>query len=214
MARGRRGGRGRNGGSQEEGALSAFADTLKDITTSMQSLDKSLGSAVGNVADFGKKILEGSAEVVRAKAAFEELSSKTTLSSLEGIGGTVGSLAGGARRALGGVAAAGSAAQELEDIAVQSALRGMPLTKGFEEQLFPLLEARAKSAEAARRQASDVSGGAVRKEAFDAAGGFAERAGRALQGVPGAEQLFGFGERLGDLLYDIIEKKLRERGSR
>lgn len=131
----------------------------------MTSLTKGMESAVDGVVKFGKNAIDGAAEVKRSEAAYESLKEKLTLPALEGLANLVspgsGGLIGSIRRGLGGSAATGNAAQELEDISAQAAFRGMPLDKDFQSALFPLMKARREAVEAARQQSADVTGQAV-----------------------------------------------------
>lgn len=176
MARGRGRGRRRGGGSRSSSSGSGdstLADAFDALLNPVQSLTKGMEAAVEGVVKFSKNTLEGAAEIKRAEAAYESLKEKLAGPALEGLANLAspgaGSFVGSLRRGLGGVAATGNAAQELEDISAQAAFQGLPLDKDLQKSIFPLIQARRDAVEAARQQAADVTGSEIKRQGEAAA---------------------------------------------
>jgi hypothetical protein len=160
MARRRRkkGSGGGGGGGIDDSVLAESVQGFKDLMDRVKDVKDSLG-------DFAKSALEHSSEVTRARGALQEIASQSVLPGLQGLGGALspvlGGLVGGIRGGLGNVAAMGTAANQLEDLAAGAAFSGMPLSKETLQAINPFLQARAKGVERARALAHDVTGDSV-----------------------------------------------------
>lgn len=185
-------GKGRGGGGKaKRNKFSGEASSGGGDSGDVDKFVEAIAGAAEGVVGFAKHVVEGSAEVKRAAAAFENLNSQLTAPAQQAIANLIspgaGGFVGAVREGLGKVTAAGAAAGELEDYAAQAAFQGMPLDKDFEKAALPLLQARREAVEAARRQAADVTGEVYGKQAKDYLGGMFEFFGVAdiLRGVWG-----------------------------
>lgn len=154
---------------------------LAKLMDSLNDFDTAVINASHGLVGFGKDVASQASEIQRAKAAFSELSSQMAFPAAQAAASSIspglGSLVGGARGFLGNVAATGTAAGELEDASAQMAFQGMPLSKDFQESIFPLLKARRQAVEQARQQSADVTRGEVQGSIGDAVRGGLEAIG-------------------------------------
>lgn len=193
----RRGGR-KGGGGIKRNKYTGEAYSGGEQEDPDKFLEAIAGAAEG-LTGFTKNLVEGSAEFKRAEAAISNLSSSLALPGIQDLAGAIspglGSAVGSLRRGLGNVAAAGASAQDLEDLSVQSAAAGVPLSKDELEEFKPLFKARRQAMESARQLAADVNRDDLQKEV---------KASAESLGVPTSAE--GFKELFRELAREIVEE--------
>jgi len=185
---------------------------LEKLNSALETLASGVDDAAKGVVTFGSNVVAHADEISRAKAAFEDLSSKVIGPMVEQFAGALsneaGQVVGKIRRGLGAFTATSSAAQELEDLATRSAYGGMPLDEGLERDLYPLLKQRAKSVEAARQQAHGITAKDLEEESLWT--DLKRRHNRATDSL--GDDYYEIGSKIADKLDHVLRERLGGHG--